>query len=102
GLVPQQVEVVGHEREGVDEVLHAARLRAQGVSTRWSPTRRASATSASTTAAMNSVLNDVCSAAKIGEPSPLSMTNAATVASEITVTVATRSPATIAGSASGS
>ena len=51
---------------------------------------------------MNSVLNDVWSAAKIGAPRPLSITNAATVASEITVTVATRRPAMIAGSARGS
>ncbi len=40
-------------------------------------------------------------AMKIGRPSPFGITNAATVAIEIVETVAIRSPATIAGAASG-
>ena len=41
-------------------------------------------------------------ALKIGAPSPSGVMNAAIVASEIVVTVATRRPAMIAGTASGS
>ena len=77
-----------------------------GVSARWRSTIRTSAISASaiarTLAATNSVLAPVWIALKIGAPSPSGVMNAAMVASEIVVTVATRIPATMAGSASGS
>ena len=48
------------------------------------------------------MLAPVWIALKIGAPSPSGVMNAAMVASEIVVTVATRIPATMAGSASGS
>ena len=57
---------------------------------------------ASRLAATNSVLAPVWIALKIGAPSPSGVMNAAMVASEIVVTVATRTPAMIAGTASGS
>ena len=73
---------------------------------RWASKSSASAASASATAsppaAISSVVKFDCSAWKIGEPSPWSTMNAATVARLITVTTATRSPAMIAGTASGS
>ena len=57
---------------------------------------------ASTAAATISVRKYSRRAVKIGAPSPCGTTYAAIVAIEIVETVATRSPATIAGSASGS
>ena len=51
---------------------------------------------------ISSVLKNCRSARKIGRPRPSGITNAATVASAIVETVAMRTPAMIAGSASGS
>ena len=47
GLVEQQRRVVADEREGVEDVVHASRLReAHGVASRWTRTSNASARSA--------------------------------------------------------
>ena len=96
--------VVDDERERVDEDAEARAARSRGpprrrprreraLSEHEQPRRRRSrAATASTPAAMNSVLKNVCSASRIGCPSPSGSTNAAIVARLIVVTVAIRMP----------
>src|SRR5581483_9573018 len=107
-LHEQQMRMAPDEPERVDERPHAALpSRTHGVSARCASTMSPSATSASATtmppAAKISVLKTSCwSAVKIGAPRPFATTNDATVAIEIVETVAMRSPARMAGRASGS
>src|SRR5439155_12000461 len=112
GLLEQKGRVVVDEAERIDERVWRESVgdrhaRLHGVAARWPSTRRPSAASASATAsppaARISVLKRFWSSAmKMGSPRPLGITNAATVATEIVDTVAMRSPARIAGRASGS
>src|SRR5579884_2526152 len=108
----RDLPVAADELQRLDECVggeqdHVPPARVHGVSSRWVITRSPSAASASPTAippaTISSVLNTSFEIAdRIGAPRPSLSINDATVASEITVTVAIRTPAMIAGSASGS